>query len=200
MLRRAVVLLGGLLGHAATAAAKPCRIGFYIGAGTSSDLLPFISTLRAGAAQAFPTAVHSTAAEFNGYTLTNMSAADVGVLSSDTFDVVVFPGGSGNGQAAAVGAQGLAALRSFVAGGNGYIGTCGGAFLGLQHVQFYGPGPGGRGPPTQEPFNRGHGTVQVEFTRAGLAELSLPSQKYGGNVTIMYWQVRFRALLDTFGA
>ena len=192
---RHAAALAALIG-ANMVAAKPCRIGFYVGEGTSSDLLPFISTLRAGAAQAFPAAVVRSG--FDGYTLTNMSAADVGMLSAETYDVVVFPGGSGNGQATAVGENGLAALRSFVDGGNGYIGTCGGAFLGLQHAQFYGPGPAGRGPPTEEPFNRGHGNVLVEFTQAGLEELSLPPQKYSGNVTIMYWQVRYQQKTGCF--
>ena len=152
------------------------RIGFYVGGGTSSDLLPFISTLRAGAAQAFPQ---------QGFSLTNISAADVRALTPQSYDVVVFPGGSGGGQAEAVGEAGLGALRRFVAGGSGYIGTCGGAFLGLQHVLFYGSGPAGHGPPTQEPWDRGHGVVQVEFSPAGLMELNLPPQKFGGNVSIM---------------
>ena len=34
---------------------------------------------------------------------------------------------------------GLVALRKFVAAGKGYIGTCGGSFLGLPHVGFYLP-------------------------------------------------------------
>ena len=72
--------------------------------------------------------------------------------------------------------------------GKGYIGTCGGAFLGLQHAQFYGAGPAGKGPPTQEPFDRGHGLVKIEFTSASRRELHLPTPRFDGNVTIMYWQ------------
>ena len=81
------------------------------------------------------------------------------------------------------------AVRAFVAAGGGYIGTCGGAFLGLQHLFFFGEGPlgpaGHRGPPTQEPFDRGHGDVQVEFTPQGLEQIHLPPATYSGNVTIM---------------
>ena len=54
------------------------------------------------------------------------------MLEPGQLDVVVFPGGSGNGQAKAIGLAGLEALRKFVQAGGGYIGTCGGAFLGLQ--------------------------------------------------------------------
>ena len=182
MRRPAVALLCALSAPSAASSASSApglekvRIGFYVGGGTSSDLLPFISTLRAGAAQAFPQ---------QGFSLTNISAADVRALTPQSYDVVVFPGGSGGGQAEAVGEAGLGALRRFVAGGSGYIGTCGGAFLGLQHVLFYGSGPAGHGPPTQEPWDRGHGVVQVEFSPAGLMELNLPPQKFGGNVSIM---------------
>lgn len=63
------------------------------------------------------------------------------------------------GQATAIGEEGLAAVRRFVAAGGAYIGTCGGAFLALQHLLLYGLGPAGKGPPTQEPWDRGHGPV-----------------------------------------
>ena len=89
--------------------------------------------------------------------------------------------GSGNGQAEAIGEVGMQHVRDFVSAGGGYIGTCGGAFLGLSHIHFYGNPP----PPTQEPWDRGHGPVQVEFSKQGLEELHL---NYTGNVTIIYWQ------------
>ena len=102
-------------------------------------------------------------------------------LSRSDYEIIVFPGGSGNGQATAIGTKGLDAVRNFVKNGGGYIGTCGGAFLGIQHLMFYGNPP----PPTQEPFDRGHGEVQVEFQSLGLSELHL---NYTKNVTIVYWQ------------
>ena len=101
---------------------------------------------------------------------------------------MVFPGGSGNGQAKAIGAAGIEAVRNHVRGGGGYIGTCGGAFLGLSHIRFYGDGPAGNGPVTQEPWDRGHGVVQIEFTAQGRSELLLEASTFGGNVSIMYWQ------------
>ena len=166
----------------ASSASATTHLAFYNGNGTSSHANgPFFSTLTEAARSAFGT---------QGFTLTNMTDKAVASVTRSAFDVVVFPGGSGNGQAEAIGAAGIAALRQFVAAGGGYIGTCGGAFLGLQHVLFFGDGPGGRGPPTQEPFDRGHGNVSVEFSPAGLRDLKLDTARFGGgkNVTILYWQ------------
>ena len=83
----------------------------------------FFVTLHTAATSAFGS---------DGYTITNLTERAVQMLEPGQFDVVVFPGGSGNGQAKAVGLKGLEALRKFVQAGGGYMGTCGGAFLGLQ--------------------------------------------------------------------
>lgn len=159
--------------------AASVRIGFYQGDGTSHphNNGGFYSVLETAA----------TLAQLD-FQITNLTEQAVAELQPGDYDIVVFPGGSGNGQANAIGKKGVEMLRSFVSAGGGYIGTCGGAFLGLQHVLFYGDGPNHRGPPTQEPFDRGHGQVQVEFTAQGLQDLSLPQDRFGGNVTIMYWQ------------
>jgi len=151
------------------------RVGFYVGNGTSS-LDAFYSTLHVAAAHAF--------GGTGSYAMSNLTEVDVQGLKPSAFDVVVFPGGSGNGQSEAIGPVGISALQAFVKAGRGYIGTCGGAFLALQHVKFYGD----PAPPTQEPWNRGHGDVKVEFTAQGLTQLDLPKGSYGGNLTIMYWQ------------
>jgi len=141
-------------------AAPVVKIGFYTGNGTSRTVhsgvdatTGFYTVLKAAATTAFGGPA--------SFTIANMSGPDVQHITPAMYDVVVFPGGSGSGQSTAVGLAGLAALREFVAAGKGYIGTCGGAFLGLQHVRFYGHGPKGLGPPTQEPWDRGHGVVQV---------------------------------------
>lgn len=47
-------------------------------------------------------------------------------------DVVVFMGGSGTQQGRALGDDGKAAVKAFVAGGGGYVGVCAGAYLALQ--------------------------------------------------------------------
>ena len=184
--------------------APAVRIGLYCSGGAShcqataptccEPQPEYLATLTVAARMAFGPA---------GFTIANMTAADVGALEPSALDVAVFPGGSGNGQAAAVGPAGLVALRKFVAAGKGYIGTCGGSFLGLQHVGFYLPpkhvpcGDVSKAdkllqphctPLTQEPFDRGDGDVQVEFTLEGLNLLSLPPAQFSGNVTIFYGQ------------
>ncbi len=181
-MRKTAALLSLLAGCFAATPTEPVRVGFYQGNGTSHPGAndQFFSTLSMAASSAF--------GRGRGFHLANLTEPAVAGLSRDAFDVVVFPGGSGNGQAAAIGEAGLEALRAFVASGGGYIGTCGGAFLGLQHAHFYGVGPTGRGPPTQEPFDRGHGPVSVEFSASGLAALRLDPASFGGNVTILYWQ------------
>ncbi|NQU21968.1 MAG: succinylglutamate desuccinylase/aspartoacylase family protein [Candidatus Nealsonbacteria bacterium] len=101
-----------------------------------------------------------------------------GVL--DQFDVVIFPGGSGSKEAAALGEAGCKAVREFVHAGGGYVGICAGAFLatakydwslallsaktftGKRHI----PGVG-----EQSMWFRGSGTVKMELTEAGKAIL-----------------------------
>jgi glutamine amidotransferase-like uncharacterized protein len=45
------------------------------------------------------------------------------------FDVVIHPGGSGSGQAKALGDEGRERVRQFVRDGGGYVGVCAGAYL-----------------------------------------------------------------------
>ena len=120
------------------------------------------------------------------YELINFTEHNVSsTLTRANADLVIFPGGSGGGQAQALGPAGMAAVRAFVHGGGGYIGTCGGAFLAIQHLKLYGD----PAPPTVEPWMRGHGPVSVEFTSEGLEALRLDPGGYSGkNVTIEYWQ------------
>eukprot|EP00040_Diaphanoeca_grandis_P001048 m.17344 g.17344 ORF g.17344 m.17344 type:complete len:285 (+) comp11463_c0_seq1:58-912(+) len=164
------------------------QIGFYIGNGTSDIGESFQTTQGLGSFYSILDEAATSAFGANGFNIRNMTEHIVQTLTPQDFDVVVFPGGSGNGQATAIGEEGLEALRNFVAAGRGYMGTCGGAFLGLQHVQFYGQGPNNLGPPTEEPWDRGHGVVKVQFTASGESELGLPTEPWGGNVSIMYWQ------------
>jgi len=55
--------------------------------------------------------------------------ADIADGVLDQFDVVIFPGGSGSGQAEGLGEQGRARVRRFVREGGGYVGICAGAYL-----------------------------------------------------------------------
>jgi len=54
---------------------------------------------------------------------------DIRASALDGFDAVVFPGGSGKKQGAALGEEGRRAVRDFVRGGGGYVGICAGAFF-----------------------------------------------------------------------
>ena len=101
-----------------------------------------------------------------------------GVLGQ--FDVVVFPGGSGSKEAAALGADGRKAVKDFVDAGGGFVGICAGAYLatakydwslGLVNAKtFTGrrpiPGVGER-----SMWFRGTGDMKMELTERGKAIL-----------------------------
>jgi predicted deacylase len=57
-----------------------------------------------------------------------------GVL--DHFEVVIFPGGSGSKQAAALGIEGRKQVRTFVEGGGGFVGICAGAYLAAANYKW----------------------------------------------------------------
>ncbi|NQT37002.1 MAG: succinylglutamate desuccinylase/aspartoacylase family protein [Planctomycetes bacterium] len=63
------------------------------------------------------------------FILHHVGPADIRAGVLDQFDVVIFPGGSGSKQAAAIGREGCKAVREFVESGGGYVGICAGAFL-----------------------------------------------------------------------
>lgn len=54
----------------------------------------------------------------------------------EQFDVVVFPGGSGSKQAAALGEEGREAVREYVRDGGEYVGICAGAYLCSAHYSW----------------------------------------------------------------
>ncbi|MDP6753585.1 MAG: succinylglutamate desuccinylase/aspartoacylase family protein [Verrucomicrobiota bacterium] len=68
--------------------------------------------------------------------LRRVGVADIrdGVLGQ--FDMVIFPGGSGSKQAAALGKVGKDAVRDFVDAGGGYVGICAGAFLAASNYSW----------------------------------------------------------------
>ena len=69
--------------------ARGCsKIGLYMGGGAGYQPT-YHAVLTTAAASAFG----------SGFALTNLTAAAVALLSPEEYDVVVFPGGSGNGPA-----------------------------------------------------------------------------------------------------
>jgi len=67
-----------------------------------------------------------------GFACTVLRPADIRAGALADQDVVVFMGGSGTAQGRALGDEGKAAVRAFVAGGGGYVGVCAGAYLACQ--------------------------------------------------------------------
>ncbi len=53
-----------------------------------------------------------------------------------SFDVVIFPGGSGSKQGRDIGPSGREAIRTYVDGGGGLIGVCAGAYLCTSHYDW----------------------------------------------------------------
>lgn len=70
------------------------------------------------------------------FTLRRVGPDDVRPAVLKQFDVVVFPGGSGSKQAAAIGDAGREAVRDFVKQGGGYVGICAGAYLCSAHYSW----------------------------------------------------------------
>jgi hypothetical protein len=114
----------------------------------------------------------------NAYTVLNY-AADMRVLNftaldvkrhldSGVYDVVVFPGGETRGQDLMLGAEGLAAVRTFLSHGKGYLGICAGAFLALNDrdlgISFAKDGPLPKSAPAE---GRGDGNCTVALTTEG---------------------------------
>ena len=80
-------------------------------------------------------------------------------------DVVIFSGGSGSKQAAAIGDSGRETVRKFVSDGGGYVGICGGAFLACSGFNW---GLGIVNAKTvSSKWQRGKGEVRIEITPAG---------------------------------
>jgi hypothetical protein len=58
-----------------------------------------------------------------------ITAKEIGDGALDKFDVLIHPGGSGSGQAKALGDDGRRRVREFVERGGGFVGICAGAYL-----------------------------------------------------------------------
>lgn len=106
----------------------------------------------------------------------SVGPVEIAAGALDQFDVVIFPGGSGQQQAAQLRPQGRRAVQAFVRAGGGYVGICGGAFLATANYnwslglinaktitgQLHAP-DGAR----IDLASYGAGTVDIEFTPAG---------------------------------
>jgi glutamine amidotransferase-like uncharacterized protein len=191
---RSVALL--LLLCARASAAAGLRVALYVGAGTAPT-----------SAGNYSESISLLIPSGRVASLTHLAGPDVAPqLTTSRFDLVVFPGGSGSSISAGIGAAGGAAVRSFVAAGGGYLGTCAGGYLAGNSSCCAVPMAGYCGGATgcaksqsalglvdmgvAEPWDRGHGYVGMAYSDAAVAMLQLDAVKYGGgrNVSILYWQ------------
>lgn len=91
------------------------------------------------------------------------------------FDVVIFSGGSGSKEAAAIGEAGREEVRRFVREGGGYVGICAGAYLACTGFSW---GVGVLNAKTVSPkWKRGRGEVEIEFGPPAQAATGLAAGK-----------------------
>lgn len=65
----------------------------------------------------------------SGFNVSTITATAIRAGGLTNYDVVMFPGGGGTGQATALLETGCAQVEQFVARGGGFVGTCAGAYL-----------------------------------------------------------------------
>lgn len=89
-----------------------------------------------------------------------------GALSQ--FEIVVFPGGSGSKQAAALEQAGRVKVRQFIERGGGYLGVCAGSYLAARNYDWSLKIVDARTVDTQKGhWRRGEGMVKMELTEKG---------------------------------
>lgn len=110
-----------------------------------------------------------------GFAVTKLKGSQMGdgTLKRESFDVVIFTGGSGSKQSKAIGEHGLAAVRKFVEEGGGYVGICAGAYLACEGFSW-----GAKildAKTVSSKWKRGVGDVKIEFTDKGREILGFPA-------------------------
>ena len=68
--------------------------------------------------------------------LRRVGAVDIKAGILNQFDLVIFPGGSGSKQAAALEVKGREVVQKFINQGGGYVGICAGAYLAASNYQW----------------------------------------------------------------
>ncbi|HBU60713.1 MAG TPA: hypothetical protein DEB48_12805 [Verrucomicrobiales bacterium] len=68
--------------------------------------------------------------------LRRVGAVDIKAGILNQFDLVIFPGGSGSKQAAALEVEGREVVKKFINQGGGYVGICAGAYLAASNYQW----------------------------------------------------------------
>ena len=144
----------------ATADEKPIRVALFNDDGAFGQGIPRITEQLGKVADIAVTKV------------TGKEIAD-GVLKN--FDVVIFSGGSGSKEAAALGDAGRENVRRFVREGGGYLGICAGAYLACTGFSW---GVGVLNAKTvSSKWLRGKGDVEIEFTPPSQAATGIAAGK-----------------------
>lgn len=112
-----------------------------------------------------PTLMHKILTD-RGHHADIVSPDDVREGKLKQFDVVIFPGGSGSGEAKGLGEDGLQQVRDFIRSGGGYVGVCAGAYLGTSRYDW-GLKVIDAQTVDSKHWKRGIGMVQIELTDAG---------------------------------
>jgi len=108
--------------------------------------------------------------------VTKLKPEDVRAGRLDEFDVLIQPGGSGSGQAKALGQEGREKIRAFVEEGGGYVGVCAGSYLatcdydwslGILDAKVL----------DRKHWARGFGNVDVAFSERGRSRLGIADER-----------------------
>lgn len=148
-------------------AAKPIRVAVYHDAGVSEKVAGLIELLK--------THTELTVSKVNGGDIRDGKLQDI--------DVVLFPGGSGGGEAKSLEEAGRKEVRSFVERGGGYLGICAGAYLASADYDWSLHILDAK-VLDRAHWARGSGDVEVSLTASGQKFLGANTDRQ----TILYWQ------------
>lgn len=127
---------------------RPLKVGIYSGPGApKSSVDAVIEVLK----------------PFDEVTAITLSGDQVGQSELSSYDVLVFPGGTGGGQAKGIGESGLKNVREYVRNGGGYVGICAGAYLACSNFSW-GLGILNAGTVSNK-WQRGQAILELETTR-----------------------------------
>lgn len=148
-------------------AARLIRVAVYDDAGVSDKVAVLIDLLK----------THSE------LQISKVNGNDVRSGKLQDIDVVLFPGGSGSGEAKSLEETGRKEVRSFVERGGGYLGICAGAYLASADYDWSLHILDAK-VLDRAHWARGSGDVEVSLTSAGQKLLGAQSDRE----TILYWQ------------
>lgn len=138
--------------------ARPIRVALFDDSGSFGKGVPKVSE-QLGAAKDMK--------------VTMVKGSDIAAGVLKDYDAVVFTGGSGSKQAAALGDAGRQQVRDFVEKGGGYVGVCAGAYLACSGFSW---SLGVLDAKTvSSKWMRGKGQVKIEVTPSGQQVTGTPS-------------------------